>query len=145
LSRNPYLVVTRAAAEISADGRPAPIYPTSKPQQWRVERTAARQERYDETQPGRVEQLGGFFTAAAGSTAYVGDAFPPELVNAVFTGAGNGNLVHCDRIEHDGATFSASGYPQGADFLTSTDNWFRPVNFANAPDGNLYVVDYYRQ
>ncbi len=145
LRRNPYLVVTRAAAEISADGRPAPIYPASQPQQWRVERTAARQERYNETQPGRVEQLGGFFTAAAGSTAYVGDAFPAELVNSVFTGAGNGNLVHCDKITVDGATFAAQGYPQGSDFLTSTDNWFRPVNFANAPDGNLYVVDYYRQ
>lgn len=145
LRRNPYLVVTRAAAEISADGRPAPIYPASEPQKWRVERTAARQERYNETQPGRVEQLGGFFTAAAGSTAYVGDAFPAELVNSVFTGAGNGNLVHCDKITVDGATFAAHGYPQGSDFLTSTDNWFRPVNFANAPDGTLYVVDYYRQ
>ncbi|HMX17502.1 MAG TPA: hypothetical protein PKD29_11655, partial [Rhodocyclaceae bacterium] len=32
-----------------------------------------------------------------------------------------------------------------AEFLASTDNWFRPVQFANAPDGTLYVLDMYRQ
>ena len=30
------------------------------------------------------------------------------------------------------------------EFLASKDNWFRPVQFANGPDGNLYVVDMYR-
>lgn len=39
----------------------------------------------------------------------------------------------------------ASRWPVDADFLASTDNWFRPVNFANAPDGNLYLLVYYRQ
>ena len=32
-----------------------------------------------------------------------------------------------------------------AEFLASSDNWFRPVQFANAPDGTLYVIDMYRQ
>jgi hypothetical protein len=31
------------------------------------------------------------------------------------------------------------------EFLASTDVWFRPCNFTNAPDGNLYVMDFYRQ
>jgi putative heme-binding domain-containing protein len=31
------------------------------------------------------------------------------------------------------------------EFLASTDVWFRPCNFANAPDGNLYLTDIYRQ
>lgn len=31
------------------------------------------------------------------------------------------------------------------EFLASTDVWFRPCNFANAPDGNLYFTDIYRQ
>ena len=31
------------------------------------------------------------------------------------------------------------------EFLASTDVWFRPCNFTNAPDGNLYVTDIYRQ
>src|SRR5262249_22877001 len=31
------------------------------------------------------------------------------------------------------------------EFLASTDNWFRPVNFANGPDGCLYVAAMYRE
>ncbi|TXT35715.1 MAG: Uncharacterized protein FD138_1244 [Planctomycetota bacterium] len=29
--------------------------------------------------------------------------------------------------------------------MSSTDNWFRPVNFVNAPDGTLFVLDMYRE
>src|SRR6185437_9907324 len=32
----------------------------------------------------------------------------------------------------------------GTEFLTSTDNWFRPVQARTGPDGALYVVDMYR-
>ena len=28
------------------------------------------------------------------------------------------------------------------EFIASTDNWFRPVNFANGPDGCLYVISH---
>ena len=31
------------------------------------------------------------------------------------------------------------------EFATCTDVWFRPVQFANAPDGTLYVIDMYRE
>src|SRR5207247_6942692 len=31
------------------------------------------------------------------------------------------------------------------EFLASRDTWFRPVQFANAPDGCLYVIDMYRE
>src|SRR4029077_1553928 len=30
---------------------------------------------------------------------------------------------------------------QATEFVRSWDNWFRPVNFVNAPDGALYVLD----
>ena len=33
----------------------------------------------------------------------------------------------------------------GREFLASTDNWFRPVQFANGPDGAIYVIDMYRE
>src|SRR5262249_55627595 len=33
----------------------------------------------------------------------------------------------------------------GAELLASTDTWFRPVNFVNAPDGTLHVLDMYRE
>ena len=31
------------------------------------------------------------------------------------------------------------------EFVRSSDNWFRPVNFINAPDGTLYVLDMSRE
>jgi putative heme-binding domain-containing protein len=34
---------------------------------------------------------------------------------------------------------------QNAEFLASTDIWFRPVQMANGPDGALYIVDMYRE
>ena len=33
----------------------------------------------------------------------------------------------------------------GREFVASTDNWFRPAQFANGPDGGLYIVDVYRE
>lgn len=146
LERNPLLTVEDTAQDISDHGRPAaPVFAVSRPQQWRIDRTAVRQARYAETQPGRVERLAGFFTASCGATVYLGDAFPAEFDGRVFVGEGNGNLVHCDSVVPSGATYAASRWPADAEFLASRDNWFRPVNFANAPDGNLYVLDYYRQ
>jgi hypothetical protein len=31
------------------------------------------------------------------------------------------------------------------EFVASRDIWFRPVQFANGPDGNLYILDMYRE
>ena len=89
--------------------------------------------------------MGGYFTAAAGGTVYTGDAFPKEYVGNVFTGDVNGNLVHRDILTPDGVTFSAHRAKDGVEFLASTDVWFRPCNFANAPDGLLYLTDIYRE
>ncbi len=41
--------------------------------------------------------------------------------------------------------FVARRADKGKEFLSSTDNWFRPAQFANGPDGNLYVIDVYRE
>lgn len=145
LMRNPFLTLTGADQDISDHGRPAPIYPISQPQQWRIDRTTARQKRYAETRPGRIERLAGYFTASCGATVFTGDAFPADFANNVIVSDGNGNLVHRDIISPGVSAMKASRWPQEEDFVRSTDSWFRPVNFANGPDGNLYVVDYYRQ
>ena len=42
-------------------------------------------------------------------------------------------------------TFQAERIDRAVEFVASTDNWFRPVNFANAPDGTLHVLDMYRE
>ena len=57
-------------------------------------------------------------------------------------------LIHCDagpRVVRayltapDGAGYTA----RVVDVLTSTDSWFRPADVAIAPDGSLYVADWY--
>jgi putative heme-binding domain-containing protein len=145
LARSPLLEVRAVAQDISDHGRPsAPMFPLTGPQEWRKERTRLRQQRYDENNLNRTEQLAGWFTAASGGTVYLGDAFPREYVGNVFTGDVSGNLIHRDVITPEGATFSARRAKDKVEFLASTDVWFRPCHFANAPDGTLYVTDIYR-
>jgi putative heme-binding domain-containing protein len=68
---------------------------------------------------------------------YAGNAFTCEPVN---------QLVHRQVLKRTGMTFAgerAEGEEQ-SEFLTSTDNWFRPVQARTGPDGALYLVDMYR-
>ena len=46
-------------------------------------------------------------------------------------------------ISDDGTTLVARKAYERAEFLTSTDERFRPVYLSNAPDGTLYLVDMY--
>lgn len=146
LGRSQYLEIGSVAQDISPDGKgQTPMYPLTKPQQWRVQRTALRQERYKETNPGRVEHLQGYFTAASGSTIYNGDAWPERYYGSIFTGDVSANLVRRETLEPNGVTFLAKPIKEGTEFLASTDVWFRPCHFANAPDGNLYMIDISRE
>ena len=76
---------------------------------------------------------------------YQGTELPPEYYGNSFTCEPAGNLVHHDVLEPNGVTFIAKrAYPTN-EFLASPDNWFRPVNLVNGPDGALYVCDMYRK
>jgi putative membrane-bound dehydrogenase-like protein len=146
LIRAPLLEVNEVSQDISDHGRgSARMFPLTQPQKWRTERTQLRQKRYDENRLNRTEQVSGWFTAATGGTVYTGDVFPKEYWGNVFTGDVSANLVHRDVLTPDGVTFIAHRVEQNSEFLASTDVWFRPCNFANAPDGNLYITDIYRE
>ena len=54
-------------------------------------------------------------------------------------------MVHRKTLATDGISFTASRADEGVEFITSTDNWFRPTNFVNGPDGCLYILDMYRE
>ena len=94
---------------------------------------------------GRVEHLQGYFTAASGSVIYNGDAWPEKYYGSIFTGDVSANLVRRETLVPNGVTFLSKPAIEGKEFLASTDIWFRPCHFANAPDGNLYVLDMYRE
>ena len=84
------------------------------------------------------------FTAASAPVIYRGDNFPKSFNGNAFVPEPAGNLVKRDIIVEAEGRLSAVNAYQGIDFLTSTDERFRPVYTANGPDGALYVVDYYR-
>ncbi len=144
-ARAPLLEIPAYQQDISDHGQPSsPMFPLTGPQEWRKQRTELRQKRYDENGLNRKEQLSGYFTGASGSTIYTGDAWPAEYRNNAFVGDVSANLIHRDVLKPDGVTFKASRSKDETEFIASKDQWFRPCNFANAPDGNLYVMDVYR-
>jgi len=83
-------------------------------------------------------------TAACGPVVFRGAIFPAEFHGDGFIAEPAGNLIKRIRLaEKDGALLGANAY-EGAEFMASTDERFRPVNLYNGPDGALYVVDFYR-
>ncbi len=55
------------------------------------------------------------------------------------------NIVHRKTLKPDGVGMIADRADKGREFVASTDNWFRPAQFSNGPDGNLYIIDVYRE
>ena len=86
------------------------------------------------------------FTATCGSEFFRGDRLPAELRGDLFFGEPVGRLVRRAKVEvKEGFTTLSNPHQEAkSEFLRSTDPCFRPVNFANAPDGTLYIVDMYR-
>jgi putative membrane-bound dehydrogenase-like protein len=132
---------------IAADGPAAEVFRISPEEPWRVIRTRWR---VAGLVGGPVEGGGrsaGYFTGATGITIYRGSAFPKAYVGDAFVGDAGGNLIHHKRIRRHGLDYIAERPADEVkrEFIASTDNWFRPVDFANAPDGTLYVADMYRE
>ncbi len=73
---------------------------------------------------------------------YLGDAFNENA----FACEPVNQLVHRMVLQAEGVSFFGSRAPEEKDreFLTSTDNWFRPVQARMSPDGSLFIVDMYR-
>jgi mono/diheme cytochrome c family protein len=84
------------------------------------------------------------YTAACGPLVFRGDRLPADLQGNVFVAEPTANVVSRFILADDGTTLRARKAYQRAEFLSSTDERFRPVYLSNAPDGTLYVVDIYR-
>ncbi|HUG93206.1 MAG TPA: PVC-type heme-binding CxxCH protein [Planctomycetaceae bacterium] len=125
LKRNPHLAVASVVEDVSPAAEDSRVYAISRT--WTTSTLHAGQ-----------------FTAACGVTIYRGDLLPDEFRGNSFVCEPTGNLVHRDVLEPHGATFKSRPGREGVEFLASRDEWFRPVNLANGPDGALYVVDMYR-
>jgi putative membrane-bound dehydrogenase-like protein len=144
LARNPRLTALKALHDVAEAGDTIPMFRISPPEPWREFR-AKRWAANGKVLP-RSELVGaGYLTSSSGVTIYRGDAYPQEYQGQIFLGEVANNLIHRESIEPGGVTFKAKRADTGVEFLGSTDPWFRPVNFVNAPDGTLHVLDMYRE
>ena len=84
------------------------------------------------------------FTAACGPLIYRGDNFPAEFKGNAFLCEPSANMIRRNVLTEQAGTITGQNAYQGAEFLASTDEWFRPINLNNGPDGALYLVDFCR-
>ena len=140
LARNPYLPVPGVRQRIWSDAR---VYRASRPEPWRVARTKIRlSARRNWAAPYVSHDV---FTATTGVTIYRGDAYPEKYWGNLFVGDVQSNLVHRRLLVPSGVSFRSLRADQNSEMVRSTDNWFRPANLSNAPDGTLHIVDMYRE
>ena len=145
LARNKSLATRSPINDMAESGDQLPVYAISPPEPWRVVRAKRWAGERDINMP-RSELVGaGVVTAASGVTSYRGSAYPAKYRDNIFVCECAGNLFYRLQLTPDGVTFKAARVDGKAEMVASTDNWFRPVNFVNAPDGTLHVMDMYRE
>ncbi|MCU0703229.1 MAG: hypothetical protein MUF18_04475, partial [Fimbriiglobus sp.] len=98
------------------------------------------QTHWHEEQPGIVHKtLRTGFGSPTGIQFYEGTLLPKQYANT---------LLHCDAGPREVRAFTrkpkGAGYElDKANILTSSDNWFRPSDVCTAPDGSVFVADWY--
>ena len=145
LARNKSLAARSSLNDMAESGDQLPVYRISPPEPWREIRAKRWAGERDINMP-RSELIGaGVVTSASGVTSYRGTAYPEKYRGNVFVTECAGNLLYRLQLTPDGVTFKAERVDGQQEMVASTDNWFRPVNFVNAPDGTLHIMDMYRE
>ena len=81
-------------------------------------------------------------TAICGIIHYSDDKWPDEFQDNILIGNVMTSRINRDTLIANGSTKRAR---EEADFLTTTDPWFRPVDLQLGPDGALYIADFYNR
>lgn len=86
------------------------------------------------------------FTAACAPTSLNGDGLGKGVRGDIFVAEPSGNLIKRYSMESSvgSAAPKATSVHAKTDFMTSTDERFRPVAMTTGPDGALYIADFYR-
>lgn len=78
--------------------------------------------------------------AHCGAMIYLGDNWPTSYRNSIFMANIHGNRINNNILERQGSGFVGH---RGKDFLFANDPWFRGINLRTAPDGSVYIIDWY--
>ena len=112
---------------------------------WRATRTNLEaeipQRHWHQSDPGTVPNL--LITGAgspAGMCVYEGDLLPVAFRNQMIHAEAGNNVVRAYPVTKEGAGFTADKIPL---MEGKRDQWFRPVDVCAAPDGSLFVADWY--
>jgi putative membrane-bound dehydrogenase-like protein len=129
LRRNPYFAPRNLKKHVSIRPGAAPVFPTSL--------TVARFNDFDRTNR---------FTSACSPIIYRDRLIgaPGQILSFVCEPVHN--LVHREVVTRDGTSFTSQRPPgeEESEFLSSTDNWFRPTMVRTGPDGAIWIADMYR-
>ncbi|MEM8965700.1 MAG: PVC-type heme-binding CxxCH protein [Bacteroidota bacterium] len=111
---------------------------------WRTYRTGMHDEipkrHWHLNDPGVVPNL--LQTGAGSPTGilvYEGDLLPERFHNQVIHADAGPNVIRAYPVKTDGAGYSASI----DNIVKGKDQWFRPADVCIAPDGSLFVADWY--
>ena len=84
-------------------------------------------------------------TAACGPVIYRGDNFPEAYRGNAFVMEPSAYLIKRIILNRDSNNIAHGSFAHDStEFLTATDDRFRPVNGYTAPDGSLYFIDMHR-
>lgn len=87
----------------------------------------------------------GTFTAASGLMVFNGSGLTPAHQGNIFICESAQNLIQRQIVSPDGVSFKSKTPYEGREFLSSTDEWFRPVSLQHGPEGGLYLADMHRK
>ncbi len=145
LARNPNAASPSLQQNASSDQR---VYPTSQPHPWRVRRAndPGFAKLYTDRYGIAESAPNGYFTSACSPLVYEDDALP-GLRGQLLACEPAQNMVHRAIIQRQGSRLTLHRDPSElqSEFLTSSDSWFHAIALSHAPDGSIYVVDFYRE
>jgi putative membrane-bound dehydrogenase-like protein len=95
---------------------------------------------WHEEQPGVVPKiLRTYFGSPTGMCVYEGTLLPKKYRGQLLHTDAGPRHVRCYHLKPKGAGYDV----EREDLVTSTDNWFRPSDICVAPDGSVFVADWY--
>lgn len=103
-------------------------------------RTPGSPRHWGEDVPGNVPKLVGTGNGSpCGIMVYEGDHLPAEYHGGVLEADAGTRQINFFPLTRIGASFRT----EAKVFLASDDPWFRPVDMTAAPDGSVFVADWY--